>query len=51
MSFVPSKTSLYKFSSLMNEKMVLDMSQMTDELNKAIVWEWAGGSNQKFAIR
>lgn len=50
MSF-PSKDRLYRFVSLMNDKMVLDMSQNPNDLNKAIVYEWHASSNQRFAIR
>jgi hypothetical protein len=35
----------------MNPNMVLDMSQNTSDFNRAIVYEWNGGSNQQFAIR
>lgn len=51
MNFTPSKAHLYKFVSLMNPKMVLDVSQNITDFNRAIVYEWHGSSNQQFAIR
>ncbi len=35
----------------LDENMVLDISQNKAELNKAIIFEWNNGANQKFAIR
>lgn len=42
---------LYKFVSAMDKNMVLDISQSPKDLNKAIVYQWNDGPNQKFAIK
>ena len=51
MQFVPQENVLYKIVTALDEGMVLDISQNKTELNKAIIWEWNNGLNQKFAIR
>lgn len=35
----------------MKKNMVLDISQNPKDLNKAIIYQWNDGLNQKFAIR
>lgn len=51
MNFTPSENCLYKIVSSMDSNMVIDISQNPKQVNKAIIYKWHGGPNQKFAIR
>lgn len=43
--------AMYYFTSAINKKMVLDVSQREEEKNNVIIYEKHGGLNQKFKIK
>jgi hypothetical protein len=51
MSFVPQENVLYKFTSGLDDDMVLDVSGNPKSLNTMILYKWNNGANQKFALR
>lgn len=51
MAFVAQDNLLYKFTTALDDDLVLDCSQSQQALNQLILWKWNNGANQKFAIR
>lgn len=51
MAFQPDNNSLYKISTALDRKMVLDACQDEGQLNQLILYDYCNGPNQKFGIR
>jgi hypothetical protein len=51
MAFEPKENLLYKFSTALDDDLVLDCSKDAKTANQCVLWKWNNASNQKFAIR
>ena len=51
MAFDPKENLLYKFTTALDDDLVLDCSLNAQALNQLVLWKWNNAANQKFAIR
>ncbi len=50
MAFDPKENLLYKFTTALDDDLVLDCSMNAQALNQMVLWKWNNAANQKFAI-